>query len=133
MLLKKMKIVFYWIVLLTGLTAQQCKQDVNPEFLYQQWTHLHEEDAGGIEVYRNKEYNFPVSRGRKGFEFRKDGTFIQSDIGPVDVNVNTSGKWEKVGDNEVKIMLNSEPPSQYQMEIVDLSKDMLKIKRTDSK
>ena len=121
------------MVLLTGLTAQQCKQDVNPEFLYQQWIHLHEEDAGGIEVYRTKKYTFPVSRGRQGFEFRKDGTFIQSAIGPVDINENTPGKWERVADKEVKITLDNAEKSQYRMEIVDLEKDMLKVRRIESK
>jgi hypothetical protein len=131
-MLKMMRIIFCWIVLLTGLSAQQCKQDVNPELLYQQWIHLHEEDAGGIEVYRNEEYNFPVSRGRKGFEFRKDGTFIQSDIGPVDVNVNIPGQWKKVADKQVRIQLKDEENTQYLMEIVDLKKDVLKIKRIAS-
>jgi hypothetical protein len=117
-----------------GLSAQQCKQNANPEFLYQQWIHLHEEDANGVEVYRNKEYDFPISRGRQGFEFRKDGTFIQSDIGPVDVNVNTTGKWEKIaGSNQVKITLQNEQNAQYQMEIVDLTKDMLKVRKIDFK
>jgi hypothetical protein len=122
------------MLLIIGLSAQQCKQNVNPEFLYQQWIHLHEEDANGVEVYRNKEYNFPMSRGRQGFEFRKDGTFIQSDIGPVDVNVNTTGKWEKIaGSNQVKITLQNEQNTQYQMEIVDLTKDMLKVRKIDFK
>jgi hypothetical protein len=132
-MIKMMRITFCWMVILTGLSAQQCKQDVNPEFLYQQWIHLHEEDAGGIEVYRNEEYNFPVSRGRKGFEFRKDGTFIQSDIGPVDVNVNIPGQWKKVADKQVRIQLKDEENTQYLMEIVDLKKDVLKIKRIASK
>jgi hypothetical protein len=101
--------------------------------LYQQWVHLHEEDTADVEVYRTKEYNFPVSRGRRWFEFRKDGSFLQSDIGPVDINVNTAGKWKKVADHEVQIQLNNEENSQYRMQIVDLKKDVLKIKRIDSK
>ena len=133
MFVQTIRILGCWMVLVISLTAQQCKQEINPDFLYQQWTHLHEEDAEGIEVYRNKEYSFPVSRGRKGFEFRKDGTFIQSDIGPVDVNVQTTGKWEKAGDREVKITLPDGQPSSYRMEIVDLSKDRLKVRRIDSK
>jgi hypothetical protein len=128
-----MRILFCTMVLLTGLTAQQCKQDINPEFLYQQWTHLHEEDAGGVEVYRNKDYDFPPSRGRQGFEFRKDGTFIQSDIGPVDVNVKTSGKWERTGEREVKITLEDQQRPPYRMEIVELTKDRLKIRQVAAK
>jgi hypothetical protein len=131
-MIEMMKIIFCCLIVITGLSAQQCKQDINPDLLYQQWIHLYEEDAGGIEVYRNTNYDFPVSRGRKGFEFRKDGTFIQSDIGPVDVNVNTPGQWKKVGDKEVRIELKNEQNTQFRMEIVDLTKDVLKIKKIDS-
>ena len=49
------------------------------------------------------------------------------------MNVKTSGKWEKVGDREVKITLPTGEQSSYRMEIVDLSKDMLKVRRIDSK
>jgi hypothetical protein len=128
-----MKTAVCWMALIIGLSAQQCKQHVNPDFLFQTWIHLHEEDAGNTEVYRNKEYNFPASRGRQGFEFKKDGTFIQSDIGPVDVNVNTAGQWKKISDTEVQIQLNDEQKTQYQMQIVDLTKEVLKIKKVNLK
>ncbi len=38
------------------------------------WTHSFEEDHDGISVYRRDDFAFPPARGRRGVEFRPDGT-----------------------------------------------------------
>src|SRR5438067_5415234 len=48
------------------------------------WIHSHEEDKGDVKVYRPSTFNFPLSRGRDGFEIMQNGTFIMYSIGKAD-------------------------------------------------
>jgi hypothetical protein len=48
------------------------------------WTHSFEEDHDGITVYRRADFTFPPARGRRGVEFRPDGTFTELSPGRAD-------------------------------------------------
>src|SRR5437667_6338660 len=37
------------------------------------WMHSHEEDMQGVMAFRPKDFSFPPSRGRRGFDFREGG------------------------------------------------------------
>ena len=37
------------------------------------WIHSYEEDTEDVRVYRPRSYDFPLSRGRTGFEIKKNG------------------------------------------------------------
>jgi hypothetical protein len=83
-----------------------------------------------VKEYRNNNYDFPLSRGRTGFEFKKDGSFIQYDIAPTDGTLAVNGSWKPVdGKKEILIQLKNEENSTYRLEIVELTKDMLKVKK----
>ncbi|QHT71441.1 hypothetical protein GXP67_34675 [Rhodocytophaga rosea] len=127
------KIILSCLLLFVTLSGQQCKGKLEDDALFQRWTHLHENDKDGIEEYRNQSYNFPLARGRTGFEFQKDGTFIRYDIAPTDGSLKVPGTWKKGNtENIIEIQVKSplqEESEQYSMEIVELSKDVLKVRK----
>jgi hypothetical protein len=63
------------------------------------WTHSAEEDHDGISVYRRDDYAFPPARGRRGVEFRADGTFVPLMIGRGDAPQAwpIAGRWTPDG------------------------------------
>jgi hypothetical protein len=125
-----MKLLLSCLLVFITLSSQQCNNDLDITALYQRWTHLHENDAEGVKEYRNNNYDFPLSRGRTGFEFKKDGSFIQYDIAPTDGNIAVNGSWKPVdGKKEILIQLKNEENSTYRLLIVELTKDMLKVKK----
>ena len=103
--------------------------------LYKKWIHSHEDDQGDVKAYRPDTYKFPPARGRSGFTFKENGEFIQHNIHPADRGtVPVNGKWEAnpvpasggTGNKTLKISL--EDKTSYQIEIVSLEDDMLKVK-----
>ena len=127
------KIILGGLLLFVALSGQQCKGKLDKEALFQRWTHLHENDKDGIEEYRNQSYDFPLARGRTGFEFKKDGTFIRYDIAPTDGSLQVPGTW-KTGEAEniMQIQVKSplqEDSEQYYLEVMELTKDVLKVRK----
>ncbi|TWD82791.1 hypothetical protein FB561_3934 [Kribbella amoyensis] len=48
-------------------------------------------------VYRRDDFPFPPARGRRGVEFRADGTFVEWLIGRGDAPEPHTGEWEPSG------------------------------------
>jgi hypothetical protein len=71
---------------------------LNAEDLHGRWIHSHEEDSDEVMVFRRPEHQFPRSRGRQSIDLRADGSYSERSPGPVDVPVETSGKWRLAGD-----------------------------------
>ena len=65
--------------------------------------HSREEDRGDVEVFRPEGFAFPPAFGRDGFEMRKDGQFVQYDIGPADEVVRVLGRWTSPGPQRVSV------------------------------
>jgi hypothetical protein len=65
------------------------------------WVHSHEEDTAEEMVFRPADRTLPPARGRAAFELRADGTYVESEPGPVDVPVETGGRWSLEGDRLV--------------------------------
>ena len=61
------------------------------------WMHSHEEDTNGLTVFRPSTFAFPLSRGRKSFALRADGTYKGTVPGPTDRPAPTSGRWALAG------------------------------------
>jgi hypothetical protein len=61
------------------------------------WTHSFEEDHDGLTVYRRDDFAFPPARGRRGVEFRPDGTFVDWAIGRGDAPEPRNGRWQPSG------------------------------------
>ena len=100
-----------------------------PSALYQYWISSHEEDAGGVKVFRPKGYNFPPSRGRVGLNLHSDGTYIEYKIGPNDAPVAIPGKFTVYEDGKTVVLTpNDGTKKGSTFGLVELTKELLKIK-----
>ncbi len=52
-------------------------------------------------VFRPPTHPLPPSRGRISFELRPDGTYLERSPGPVDLPVESKGRWSLEGDRLV--------------------------------
>ena len=102
---------------------------VVPPAMFRHWIHSREEDAGGVEVYRPEGFRFPPSFGRDGFEMRKNGEFIQDDIGPADGIVQVIGRWELRGPDEIAASFRKADREDYAFAIVNVDAAILRITR----
>ena len=104
-----------------------------PEIYEKKWIHSYEEDKEGIEVYHTSTFNFPLSRGRTGFEIEKNGTFIQYGIGPDDRQKKVEGNWtieEGEEPDTIKIDFATDKPiKSYIMKIILCNNDVLRIRK----
>jgi hypothetical protein len=99
-----------------------------PEALFQTWRHSREEDAGGVRVYRPAGYKFPPSRGRTGFEIKKDGDFIAHEIAPNDGILKVPGKWKAEGKDTLVATFPGTKRPPLKLQIVSVDDKMLRIK-----
>lgn len=96
-----------------------------PSSVFGRWLHFHEEDYEDIEVYRPSSEDFPRSRGRRGFEIQPNGDFIHLDIGRGDAGTETTGQWELVAENRLRVTL--ENGNSYLLNLQEISSDELHI------
>ena len=82
------------------------------------WRHSHEEDSAEGLVYRPASFAFPPSRGRHGFELRKDGTAVDAAIAPADGNVASPATWTVDPDGAIVL---SAPSGQVLRRLVVIS------------
>ena len=115
------------------LAAVTCRKTdkLAAELVGKTWLHSYEDDAGDTVVFRPNTYDFPPSRGRTGFTLEPGGVIKRYEIAPTDGLEEQLGEWEQVDKHRVQIRMNSEssPPQHYQVEIVSLEDDVLKIIR----
>jgi hypothetical protein len=103
-------------------------KNISPGDLPQHWMHSHEEDTDTEMVFRPASYSFPLSRGRRSFELRPDGSLIEHGIAPTDRRQSTKGKWE-LEDNDQLVFKSSEAEASKVMQIVSVNKDRLVVKK----
>ncbi len=132
-----MKYIFFLAGLFLMLTAQQCKTKSvhsskftsNGSPLFNTWLHSYEDETEeGIRVYRPNSYDFPPSRGRTGFQIEPGGKFIQYVIAPTDGLENVTGSWEIKDKNTLNLNFTDSRQQPYQMEIVSVEPEMLKVR-----
>jgi hypothetical protein len=102
---------------------------VLPAAMFRQWVHSREEDTGDVEVYRPRGFSFPPSFGRDGFEMKRNGEFIQNDIGPADGVVQVAGRWELRDVDEVAVSFRNPDREDYAFMIVAVNDTILRITR----
>jgi len=71
---------------------------VDHEALQGRWTHSHEEDTGDELVFRPASQPLPPARGRRSLELRAGGSYAEFSPGPVDVPVESRGRWSLEND-----------------------------------
>jgi hypothetical protein len=103
-----------------------------PAGIFRRWVHSFEEDAGDVAVYRPVDYDFPLARGRRGIEFKRDGEFVEYSIGQTDAPLGSPGTWRSEGPNRASITF-TDRPSAYTLEIVDFDGNLLKVRKSPSK
>jgi hypothetical protein len=130
----------FLVVLVTAFSAyifsdSQNSIDINfKEVLDKNWLHSYEEDFDALEVYRQDDYEFPPSRGRRGFCIKRDGNFIEFVIAPTDGLLPVSGSWERIKNNRIRVKFSSDKAerhhvSDYQILFRETSKDRIVIQK----
>jgi hypothetical protein len=62
------------------------------------WIHSHEEDKGGLQVFRPTDYPFPPARGRDALHLEAGGLLGRSIPGPDDrITTQPAGSWKVHG------------------------------------
>ena len=98
--------------------------------IQQSWIHSHEEDTDTETVYRPADYDFPLSRGRTGFDLKPDNKLAETNIAPTDGTVENDGSWQlKAGDDDLTLELKTEKSSARDLKIKSVSKNRLIIKK----
>ena len=93
------------------------------------WVHSHEDGSGNLEAYRPDSYNFPPSRGRRGFKMLSDNTFINYEIAPTDGILERKGRWIKENDHTFAVLFEgNEKRRNYKLEFISYRKKLLKLK-----
>lgn len=124
-------IILFSFILLT-LTAETCKKQsssLQKAVFNKHWVHSFEEDTADIKVYRPVTYNFPLARGREGFEVKENNTFILYTIGPADESKKVEGKWSNTGKNMIQAGFTSSDVAPYSIEILQVSDTLLTIRK----
>lgn len=100
-----------------------------PKEIFRRWGHSFEEDTGDIVVYRPAEYAFPLARGRRGIEFKPDGTFIDWAIGPADVPHGVNGHWRIEDPGFVRVFFEGNIRAPRVLEILQCDAGVLKVRQ----
>ena len=121
------------LITMMTLIIQSCpaqKADIPIDKLYGiKWVHSHEDDKGEVEAYRPDSYQFPPSRGRRGFTMQKDHGFINYEIAPTDGILERKGKWKNESDNTISILFGKDDKNRnFKLEFVSYEKNLLKLK-----
>jgi hypothetical protein len=103
--------------------------DALPAAIFKSWVHSHEEDTEDVIVYRPSNYAFPPARGRRGFEFREGGQFIDYGIAPANGTLESVGRWHVERPGLVRIDLESNHTRSFTLDIISCDGETLKIRR----
>jgi hypothetical protein len=93
-------------------------EPVDTVALAKSWTHSHEEDSGGLMVFRRSESEFPPSRGRMSFDLNRDGVAHLTGPGPDDRRIRRQGTWNLDG-NLLTLRLPGRPEQRFEIQSVD--------------
>jgi hypothetical protein len=92
--------------------------DSSRSLIARPWTHAHEEDSGGAQVFRPSTHAFPRSRGRTSLDLKPDGTLERVAPGPDDRRARSGGTWEQQGQVLI-VRAQSGAETRYQIESLD--------------
>lgn len=86
------------------------------------WWHSHEEDGYPVtqNIYRPDNFNFPVSRSRRGFEFFADRTFVYHYNSPTDQPVTATGKWRAFTNSRITLFFDQPLNSQGRLRVLNV-------------
>ncbi|MDQ5809672.1 MAG: SDR family oxidoreductase [Actinomycetota bacterium] len=104
--------------------------DLPPE-IYENWARSHEEDTERVEVYRPRDFAFPPSFPRPGFEIEENGEFQEYVPAPNDAGVvpGRAGCWKAVGGNIIRVRFDDPEAEPYTLRIASVEEGVLRIRR----
>ena len=100
----------------------------SPSEIFQHWVHSYEDDKSDIKVYRTTDYPFPKSRGRLGFELKKDGTLIFYGISNEDLPTKVFGSWRFDDENKIRLSIEGEN-TEHILDLISCDKNVLQVKK----
>ncbi|NQY66718.1 MAG: hypothetical protein HRT72_03215 [Flavobacteriales bacterium] len=109
--------------------AESIKAESVSKHVYNKWLHSREEDTEYIKVYRPSTYQFPPSRGRRGFEIKEDGIFALIKIGITDIPDIVIGKWTSNSSNKIEVKFDNSEENDLNLNITLITKEVMKIKK----
>lgn len=123
-----------YLLLLVVLTATACppqdEKEISKNF-FQNWKHSYEDKVEDGTAFRPSNHKFPPSRGRKGFEFKSDGSFTAYMIAPTDGYDIKPGKWTRVGKDILELDFDDEKMPNQKMKIISVTSEMLVVKEVN--
>ena len=119
--------LFLILLLASACSSTKRAEKAFGESIFQHWVHAHEEDQDGYRAFRPSGYDLPPSRGREGFEIRRDGNFMHYPIGAADVPGEAPAKWALK--NKAILVVTPDDPARpsFELRILEAGKDLLKI------
>lgn len=99
--------------------------------LFKHWIHSQEDDdnKANISVFRPSNFQFPPSRGRRGFEIKKNGEFIMYEIGRTDKPVKIVGHFKVESPNMISVYLKGRNPFSMRIATIENNGNILRIER----
>ena len=104
--------------LLISCKSNNMQKDT-PKELLQHWVVSHEESDRPHILLRTPEYDFPLSRRRDEFIFKKDNQLVYNTLGPADRPVSKEGRWEWVDDSTLKLVVDELNTFYWKVEKID--------------
>jgi hypothetical protein len=103
-------------------------KDATPDLLQKRWLHSHEEDSETEMVFRPASFKFPPSRGRAGFDLKRNNSFVDIGIAPTDGPQESTGTW-KLHDNQLELFKSPSSTPTRTLQIVSADKDRLVVRK----
>lgn len=99
--------------------------------IQQSWIHSHEEDTENEMVFRPADFDFPLSRGRAGFELKPDHKLVELNIAPTDAYEEEAGSWDLQlsGENDLTLELNTESSAPRKLQVKSVEEDRLVVEK----
>jgi len=116
------------LILIYDMSAQQLPSEIFKHWIY---SHQDKDPRPSVSVFRPSDYRFPPSRGRRGFEIRRNGEFILYEIGSDDRPVKKVGEFKVEGPNKIKVFFEDKKESAFTLGIVSFedNNNLLRVER----
>ncbi len=99
--------------------------------IQQSWIHSHEEDTATEMVFRPADYDFPLSRGRAGFELKPNHKLVDLNIAATDGVEEAAGSWDLkiVGNEDLTLQLNPDSSDSRKLYIKSIKEGRLVVEK----
>ena len=118
---------FILLLLATACSPAKRAEKAFGNSIFQHWSHAHEEDGDGFRTFRPDGYELPPSRGREGYEIRRNGSFMHYPIGAADAPDKVPAKWKFRKKNTLVVTPDDPGRPPFELQILESGKNLLKI------